>query len=114
MNSENKKEWLKRIHSQYSLFGVVSGLEITALACFLSIDKLFQLEIIKYFYIGIFIILIVQITLILLMFNAEREVAFGNKAYACFECCEKWFRLFLIFLIIFGWILILSLPLFIF
>lgn len=102
----NKNDWRAVMLAQYSMFGVMAGLEVTALTIFSRSDDL-ALNI-RWIFVAAIIFLFSQVILTLFLINAEREVASGNKCYLgyCnFQGKEKVYRWALIIITAIAWIL---------
>ena len=102
----NKDDWRRVMLAQYNIFGVMAGLEVTALTIFSRSDDL-ALNI-RWIFAAAIISLFSQVILTLFLINAEREVASGNKCYLgyCnFQGKEKIYRWALIIITAITWIL---------
>lgn len=107
----NQDDWRKVMLTQYSIFGTVAGLEITALSIFASFIRtplpLGEKIIFSITTAGLFI----EIILILWLINQERKVAFNSDSMRSFMENESAYRITLILLMIITWGLLLSLLL---
>lgn len=103
----NKNDWRAVMLAQYSMFGVMAGLEVTALTIFSKFDdNLTCTE--RWVFSFAILSLILQVVILLLLINSEREVASGNKCYLgyCnFQGKEKVYRWALIIITAIAWIL---------
>ena len=106
-DKSNKDDWRSVMLAQYNIFGVMAGLEVTALTIFSRSDDLTLQA--KWIFIATIISLFLQVIFTLFLINAEREVASGNKRYLgdCnFQGKEKIYRWVLIVTTAIVWILI--------
>lgn len=104
-----KEQWRSVMLTQYSIFGVMTGLEMTALAIFASLSTQVNQGPNKAMFILSVISLVLQVIFIVLLINAEREIASGNECYlgGChFQGKEKIYRWILMFIIFISWGLI--------
>lgn len=108
--NQQKEDWRKVMLAQYSIFGTIAGLEITALTIFVSFgSNLFQLEEKIIFTITV-ALLFLEVIGILWLINQERKGAFGVQMH-CFQENETTYRLILNISMVITWGLILSLLL---
>lgn len=111
MSSQTQKEdWRKVMVTQYSIFGTIAGLEVTALTIFAAFGDgsgatpiewkvLFTITVALLFF---------EVVGILWMINQERKVAFGVPMQ-CFRENESFYRSVLILIMILTWGFILTL-----
>ncbi|MBU1000295.1 hypothetical protein KKE78_02795 [Patescibacteria group bacterium] len=94
--------------TQHSVFGTIAGLEVTALAIFVSLGKPHLNLAEKILFTIISGVLFLEVAMILWMINQERRVAWGDSMQ-CFQENETFLRTFLIIIMVINWALILSL-----
>lgn len=102
-------DWRKVFVTQYSLFGAISGLEITALTIFTtfrSTEPLGSEE--RLVFTAVCFLLFLQVAWILWMINQERKVAAGEPM-TCFRENERFYRNLLNLVIVLSWGLTLAL-----
>ncbi len=109
--AENKDDWRKVMLTQYSIFGTVAGLEVTALTIFAALanENIVSIAEKVIFSVTSFS-LFIEIIFILWLINQERRVAFGDPMQD-FQKNERIYRGTLIILMIVTWGLLLALLL---
>ena len=107
-NQNHKEDWRKVMLTQYSIFGTIAGLEVTALAIFASFSNSGLNLAEKILFTIISVALFLEVAMILWMINQERRVAWGDNMQS-FQENETFLRILLIIIMILNWALILSL-----
>ncbi len=94
---------------QYSLFGTLAGLEITALTIFVSLgtESTYDFEKITFSIVGT--ILVLQITIMLILVDGERRMAWNSSRMKVFQKHKEKMRNLLIYSFFASWSLILFL-----
>lgn len=109
MDEPDKEKWLKIVLAQYGLFGTIAGLEVTALAIYVSFAKIAFSATEKVFFSITAFCLFAEVVLILWMINQERKVAFNDENMSNFKKKERNYRNSLITIMSITWGLILFL-----
>lgn len=108
VNESRKQDWRQVMVTQYSIFGTIAGLEVTALAIYVSFRTSISFPEKIIFSISSFFLLL-EVMLILWLINQERKVAFDESVMFDFMRSEFIYRNILIIIMIITWGLILSL-----
>lgn len=110
-DKRDKNDWRAVMLAQYNIFGVMTGLEVTALTIFSKLsDNLTDEE--RLVFSGAILFLVLQVVILVLLINAEREVAYGaQRKYISKKGNEICWRWTLIIISILAWILISALLL---
>jgi hypothetical protein len=111
MSNNYDEDWRKVMLTQYSVFGTIVGLEVTALTIFVTLVGKYGIGLAeKIVFTTAAFFLFIAVVLALWMINQERRVA-ANDKMENFKKNERIYRGFLILDMIITWGLLLSLLL---
>jgi hypothetical protein len=109
IDTPDKSDWRSVMLAQYGIFGTIAGLEVASLSIFAALLKPPLVCLSKILFTVTTLILLIEVPLILWLINEERKVAYNEQNMVWFRKNERLFRNILIYLMVSGWLLILTL-----